>query len=192
MIGYSFGAVLGTELARLFEKIGKKVNFISLDGSLSLFKKYLNIAMRTENVTEENLDNWFAYSICFQILPNMSKPEILKMLSEDKTIEEKLKAAVTLIGVKKYSDDFLIKSYYGMSNRIKALIAATEKPSEIKLKTNILLIQPKVKLLNDMSSDYDLKKYTEGDVVIHSSDKRHFTLLEDQNVIDLIHDICKK
>lgn len=189
IIGYSFGAILGSKLGEIFQRREKNIKFISIDGSLSLLNKYLISSFKHTEISYENLENWLIHLICYNILPNSSKADINSILwKENGGSKEKLLKILDLSGNETYSKDFLIKSFYGMLNRIKAM---TETSNVYKLNSDIVLIRSNVSFINDIAEDYDLKLITKGKIVLHYSDKNHLTLLEDNKVIDIIVNECK-
>lgn len=186
IIGYSYGAVIGLELAKLLEKEGKNIKFISIDGSLSLFKKYLHLSMRNQEMNYQNLEDWLLVHFSFEI-----RTKSMKELLDAKNSEEKLQKVQNIFGSKKYSRNYLKNIFCGMQNRLQSVIDSHHDQNCDKLKAEIVLIRPNIGFLSDISDDYDLKLSTENDVRVCYSDKRHLTLLEDENVQNIIKELCK-
>lgn len=190
IIGHSFGATIAVEIAKKLEQNGQKVQLIAVDGSMTLIKKYLEGLVRGAEIAKLSLPELIIHQIAFEILPNVAKAEVVRELSKLKDSEDQIKKALSLSGIQKYSKEFLTKSFKGMINRLQAIGKATDEPTEPKLNANILLIRAKTGLLHDIEEDYGLDRVTNGEVAIHCSDETHFTLLEDQQVLDIIMDRC--
>lgn len=190
VIGYSYGGVLGIKLAEIFEKNGKKVKFISLDGSLILLKSFVQHSLKGLEPNSENLENWLLHQFSYEFPLILEKCDGLEIISNESKAVDKLKKALLSAEIEKYSDDFITKSFYGILNRLKAIID-TKESSEHKLAANIVLIRPKINIVNDIVEDYNLKLSTCHEVVIHYSEKRHLSLLEDEKVLNIIRNECR-
>lgn len=184
IIGYSFGGVLGLELAKLFETEGKKTTFISIDGSFRLIKKYVLKSLKNQT-SNEDLENWLFIQFGFEI-----KPGTMKTLLNGCDTEQKSEKLANMAELKKYSKNFIKISFQGILNRLKSILNFQNDREERKLNSGISLIRPNIGLLNDISDDYELKLCTNNDVKICYSDKRHLTLLEDVNVRQFIKELC--
>lgn len=178
--------MLGIKLAEIFERKGKIIKFISLDGSPSLFQKYIKSALKDLRPSKENLERWLMYHMCFEILPNSSQSEVTSKLTAIAGTEQKLKTASRMVENKKYSDDFILKSFYGVLNRIISIVNEPEKPLDEKLNSKIVLIRSKVSIINDIGCGYDLELFTKSKIDIHLSTKSHFALLEDSMTLETI------
>lgn len=189
IIGYSYGGILGLKLAEKLEKQGNKVKFISLDGSLSLLNTFLINSLKGIEPSYENLKQWLLQQFSFEFLPIAEQHDEFETMTKDSKPEDKLKKALNLAGIQKYSDDFIMKSFYGMLNRLKAVTEISEN-TNYKLSSNIVLIRSKIGLVNDIAEDYNLRSSTYNDVVIHYSERRHLTILEDQKVLEIIRNEC--
>lgn len=190
LIGHSFGALIAVELAKLLEQNGLTGEVICTDGSVLLFKRYLEMLMPSLDSSEENIQNFLFMQLAFEILPDIDLDSIRKILVEVKTHEARVEKFLSLMTKSDYSDAYLNDISYGLTNRVKMVLNENEEYSGERIKSNITLIRPSTNLVVDIDNDYKLKQYTSGQVFVSFIEGNHLTMLDNTQLYQIINNIC--
>lgn len=190
LIGHSFGALIAVELAKLLEQNGLTGEVICTDGSVLLFKRYLEMLMPSLDSSEENIQNFLFMQLAFEILPDIDLDSIRKILVEVKTHEARVEKFLSLMTKSDYSDAYLNDISYGLTNRVKMVLNENEEYSGERIKSNITLIRPSINLVVDIDNDYKLKQYTSGQVFVSFIEGNHLTMLDNTQLYQIINNIC--
>lgn len=190
VIGHSFGAIVAIELAKMLEANGLTGRVVCIDGSISLFKRYLKKVMPNMEATNENILNFLVVQMAFEILPHTQPAVIQKILNEEKTWEDRINKYVSLMPKQEYSHEYFKNICCGVHHRIKLVLKSDDNYKGDKIKSNITLIRPSASVDVDIDNDYQLSQYTNGSVAVTFIDGNHLSILDNIQLYQIINDIC--
>lgn len=190
LIGHSFGGCVAVELAKLLENNGLKGEVISIDGSVTVFKRGMNLLMPKIGQSDENLENYILMHIAFELLPDLQMDVLQKILFEHKTWDERSDAILKLVTQPEYSRVYLKNIGIGILNRIKMIMKESDEYSGERIRSSITLIRPTTHLVPDIENDYHLKQYTSGRVLVSFIEGNHMTMLDNIQLYQIINSIC--
>lgn len=192
VIGHSFGNVVALDLVKMLEKNGLVGQFIAIDGSLMLFKKFLKTLMSDGEPTIESIQDFLLVQLAFEILPEQ-KPEIIRnVLDEEKTWEARMDKYISLMARTDYSSEYLKQIGKGVQNRFKVILKAKDENVGQKIKENITLIRPSTFLVQNIEDNYGLQHYTDGAVILHYIDGTHLSMLDNPKLPVMINEMSEK
>lgn len=183
--------MVAIELAKVLEKNGLTGDVVNVDGSISLFKRFLKVKMPNMEPTDENVQNFLVAQIAFEILPELHPDAIGQVILEQKTMEDRIDKYVSLMKAREYSNDYVKNMGFGIINRFKMVLAEQESYSGEKIQSNITLIRPSTYLVADIDNDYQLNQYTSGQVFVKSIEGNHLTVLDNVELYETINEISK-
>lgn len=196
MIGHSLGGVLAIELAKVLEQNGLTGEVVCADGSLLLFKRFMKAIMPNVEATHENAQNFILSQMAFEMMPELQPDAVRTVLLEEKTWENRIDKFISLnkklIRKREFSDAYLKDIGYGISNRVKMVLAENEEYTGEKMQADITLIRPTKHLLADIDADYQLNRYTNGKVNVEFIEGNHLTMLDNEQLYKIINDISTK
>lgn len=186
LVGYSFGAFITLELARLLEESGMSGHIVLIDGAPDYLKK-LGIEQTTGKYTEESLQRMMMIGVIKMVFPD-ENTEITKEIIACKTWEAKLSKLLEFAKDQNmYSEGYIRTMTNAMFLRLKmALDTNVDNPKT--LKSPITLIRPTEVSVVDMDDDYSLSKYTEGAVSVRFIEGNHITMLENNKLPQIINE----
>lgn len=162
-----------------------------MDGSMLLFKKFIEALMPGQEPTDENIQNFLVQQIAFEILPEIHPDAILIIMMESITWDEKLDKYITLMQKRAYTNQYLRRIGYAMMHRFKMILnTPNSDPNIVKIQTDITLVRPTINLFADIDEDYQLGQYTNGTVSINYVGGNHLTMLDDIKLYPIINEIC--
>ena len=184
IIAHSFGTVVAIELCKMLEKAGLKGHLTMIDGSLLLTKKLLNSVQQGQN----DLEDVMLLLIALQVMPEVPTSEIQKILEEEKDFDAKIARCLVLMKERTYSEQYLRQVGYAFLNRSKVISDAIDEPTE-KVQASMTLLKPTVSTIVDIPDDYELTKYTSGAVRQIQLVGNHLTILENEELPQIINAI---
>lgn len=190
LIGHSFGGCIAVELAKLLENNGLTGEVISIDGSVTVFKRGMKLLMPKIGVSDENLENFILIHLAYQLLPELQMDVIYKLLSEKKTWDERSDAIINMVTQPEYSRGYLKNIGIGIMNRINMILNEHDEYNGERIRSNITLIRPTTHLVDTIENDYHLKQYTNGRVLVSFIDGNHMTMLDNVQLYQIINSIC--
>lgn len=191
LIGHSFGAVLGIKLAKILEQAGKLGEVICADGAVALFKQGMHTHIPQRETMDESVQHFILTQLVFEMLPEMGLDEIQKVLNEKKTFEERADTFIEMVPKSEYSKTYLKNFGYGLSNRMKMILNESDDCAGERIHSNITLIRPKTQnLIPNIPNDYDLNKYTRGQMTVNYVEGNHLTMLDNAELYSMVNVIC--
>lgn len=181
--------MVALELAKLLEQQGLTGQLISMDGSMLLFKKFLNALQPDMEPTIDSIQNFLLAQFAFEILPDQ-KPELIRsVLLEEPTWEKRMDKYISLMKKSDYSAEYLKDIGYGIQNRFKIVLKGKAEYDGEKIKANIILIRPTSNLVVGIENNYGLEAHTDGIVILHFVEGNHITMLDDTKLSEIINEV---
>lgn len=190
LIGHSFGGYVAIELAKLLERNGLTGEVISVDGSVMVFKRGMKLLMPNIDESDANVENFILMHIAFEALPELQSDVIQKLLSEHATWDARSDAVINMVTQPEYSRGYLKNIGLGIFHRIKMIMAESDEYTGERIRSNITLIRPTIHLVPGIENDYNLKKYTDGRVLVSFVEGNHLTILDNNQLYQIINNIC--
>lgn len=190
LIGHSFGAVLGIKLAKILEQSGLTGEVICADGAVALFKQGMQTHIPQRETMDESIQHFILTQLVFEILPDMELDEIQKVLTEKKTFEDRADTFIEMVPKSEYSKTYLKNFGYGLSNRMKMILNESDQCIGDRIRSNITLIRPKTHLIPNIANDYDLNKYTHGQMTVNFVEGNHLSMLDNAELYSIVNVIC--
>lgn len=191
IIGHSLGYLIGYELADILEKNGLSGHIISIDGALPLFQKFTLALLRGQEPNQQNIENMILHQIGHAIVTTLTPEQIQSARKESDSWDDKLNIYMSFVQERNYSDEYLKDIANAMLNRFKMVLSVGASATK-KIKSNITLVRPNTNLFQGSDDDYQLDKFTDGNVSTSFVDGSHTTMLDDTKLKQLICDICNK
>lgn len=192
LIGHSFGAVLGIKLAKILEQNGLTGEVICSDGAVALLKQGMKMHVPQRGTVDESIKHFILMQFVFETLPDMKLDEIQKVLNEKKTFDDQIDTFIELIPKSVYSKLYLKNFVNGLCNRMKMILNENDKFIGERIQSNITLIRPSVHFVTDIENDYNLKKYTDGQVDVNFVEGNHLSMLDHSEIYQICNIICAK
>lgn len=190
LVGYSFGAYITLELARLFEEIGMQGHILLIDGAPT-FLKNLSISTLgpTHEITDSAIQMMMLSVICHRVFPNDYPDEIILSLAELKTWPERLDRILEIARTAniEYSEQYMRDMVDALFVRLKSLFAY-DLDKNFKVQSSITLVRPTEVAVVDIDEDYELSKLTAGTVNLKFVEGNHQTMLDNEKLPDVIND----
>lgn len=186
LVGYSFGAFITLELAKMLEDSGLKGHVVLIDGG-PLFLKKLAVDQMSTSYSDEVVQIVLISGILHTIFPE-EQIDMAKLLEEHPTWEERVDRILDLCKDQQiYTQEYLRKMTYALFYRIKM---ALEYDLDIvnPIKSSITLIRPSEVSIVDIDEEYGLSKYTTGVVNLKFIEGNHITMLENPKLVQIIND----
>ena len=206
LVGYSFGAMVAIEIAKLLEESGLKGQIVLIDGAPTFLKKLVVdqvVFQQTFKQTSELIIYLFlkmpaTYSddavqivlisgIMRTVFPeeNIDVMEIMKIPTWDSRVEKLLDLSADQYI---YSTDYLRKMANCLYQRIKMVIDYKSDSNYI-LRSPITLVRPTEISIVDVEEDYGLHKLTNGTTNVKYVEGNHLTMLENPKLIQIINEL---
>lgn len=187
LVGYSFGAMITLELARHLEEAGMTGNVLLIDGA-PVFLKQLSYGQITTDITNESIQLMLIVAIVQNIFPEESPEQIMLKLTECPTWEKKVDKLVEFGRAQsEYSEQYMRSTTQAMYNRLKILLNYDTENVQ-RIKSHITLVRPTEVAVVDIDEDYELSRFTEGQVNLKFIDGNHTTVLDNDKLIQIIND----
>lgn len=186
LVGYSFGAFITLELAKMLEDSGLKGQVVLIDGA-PLFLKKLAVDQMSTSYSDEVVQVVLIAGILHTIFPD-ENVDMEKLLKECPTWEERVDRILEVCKDQQiYSEEYLRKMTNALFYRIKmALEYDTDAINPIK--SNITIVRPNEVSVVDIDEDYGLSKYTTGIVNLKFVEGNHITMLDNLKLSQIINE----
>ncbi|XP_053693616.1 fatty acid synthase [Sabethes cyaneus] len=184
LVGYSFGAFITLELARILEETGKRGQILLIDGAPKFLHK-LAIDQMSENWTEESIQIVLIAGILNTIFPEETT-DVLPIITECTSFESRIDKLLELAKDQNvYSENYLRMMTKALFNRIKITLLTDISKIE-PLESPITLVRPTEVSVVDIEEDYGLSEYTKGNVSLKFLEGNHITMLENPKLTQII------
>ncbi|XP_055698842.1 fatty acid synthase [Phlebotomus papatasi] len=191
LVGYSFGAFITLEIARLLEESGMSGQILLIDGAPAFLKR-LAIGQMTEDYTDETIQIVLISGIIRIIFPDENAEDLFARISELKTWEDRVNKLVELSKHQHvYSEGYLRLMADALLMRLKVILEA-DITNIVPLKCPITLVRPTEVSIVDIDEDYELSKYTTGPVNLKFIEGNHISMLENSKLPQIINDLDPK
>ncbi|XP_055376639.1 fatty acid synthase [Condylostylus longicornis] len=192
IVGYSYGALLSSEIVSQLENEGETVKLVLLDGS----PKYVTIFTRTQlsvKAGQEDPSPDMKHSLGLAyfgfVLGNLDYGEVIKVLLKEPTWDHKIKKVVDLISANiDKSPELITKTAISFYKKLEIAVAYS---SDIHLKCNVTLIKPTDISVN-LGEDYDLSEICSGSVKVVQVEGNHRTFLEIEESVKSIQSLIEE
>lgn len=191
LIGYSFGSLITFEIARALEATGMKGHVVLIDGAPTFLQQlsYGHIGAPV-NITDEMIQHMLILGILRHTFPEDSRDEVMSALTEANTWEDKINCLIQS-GSKlnlDYSENYLRNLVSSLFSRLK-MVFEFNADNITKIKSSITLIRPTEVAVVDIEENYELNKWTEGNVDLKFIDGNHATVLDNPRLAEIINDV---
>lgn len=187
LVGYSFGALITIELAKLLEEFGLKGQIVLIDGAPQFLKKLVVDQMPATH-SDEGVQNVLLSGIMRTIFPE-EKIDLMQIMKNNPTWEMRIEKVIEMATDQYlYSTDYLRTMANCMFQRIKMVIDYKTDPSHM-LKSPITLVRPTEISIVDVDEDYDIHKLTNGNTNVKYVEGNHLTMLENAKLIQIINEL---
>lgn len=186
LIGYSFGAILTLELARMLEERGKQGHVLLIDGAPA-FLKQMVIDSTAKELRDVDVEATIIRIAVMTLLQD-DQAEVIKSLLELPTWNEKVEKLNELgRQYHSYSDDYAKLMANALLMRVK--IALHNDVTKIrKIKSGITLVRPTEMSVVDIEEDYGLSAYTEGKFNLKFLEGNHSTIIDNPKLFMVINE----
>jgi fatty acid synthase len=186
LVGYSFGAFLTLELARMLEESGKKGHVVLIDGA-PLFLKKLAVDQMTTSYSDEAIQLVLFSGILRNVFPD-ENINVLTLLKEDQSWDERLDRMLEFCKDQSvYSIDYLRKMAYALFQRIK-LTLEFDLDNVTPIKSVVTLVRPNEVSVVDIDEEYGLTRYSKQSIVLKFINGNHITMLENPKLPQIINE----
>lgn len=188
LVGYSFGALVTLEIARLLEESGMTGQVLLIDGAPE-FLKQLAIGQMTEDYTEEIIQCVLVSGIIRTIFPDENPEDLFARISELTNWEDRVNKLIELSQNQHvYSEPYLRQSADALYKRLKVVLEADY--SKMKpIKAPITLVRPTEVSIVDIDEDYGLSNFTEGAINLKFIEGNHISMLENNKLPHIINEL---
>lgn len=191
LVGYSFGAYVTLELARLFEEFGMKGHILLIDGAPTFLKNLSlsTLGQHTQEISDSSIQMMMLSVICHRVFPNDYPDEIILSLAELKNWPDRVNRMIEIARTAKiqYSEQYMRDMVEMLFIRLKSLFAY-EVDKNFKVQSSITLVRPTEVAVVDIDEDYELSKLTAGTVSLKFIEGNHQTMLDNVKLTEVIND----
>lgn len=187
LVGYSFGAMITLELAKLLEAKGKKGQVVLIDGAPTFLKKLVVDQMPTTD-SDEAVQVVLLNGIIRTVYPE-EQIDVQQIMKENPTWEARVERMLDFASDQYlYSSDYLRSMANCLFQRIKMVLDYKADPSQI-LRSPITLVRPTEISIVDVDEDYGVHKLTKGITAVKYVEGNHFTMLENPKLVQIINEL---
>lgn len=187
LVGYSFGAMITIELAKLLEARGSRGQVVLIDGAPPFLKK-LVVDQMPATLSDEAVQNVLISGILRTVFPD-EKTDVIQIMKNNPTWESRIENMLEMTSDQYiYSNDYLRIMAHCLFQRIKMVINYKTNPSDM-LKSPITLIRPTEISIVDVDEDYGVHKLTNGTSNVKYVEGNHLTMLENIKLIQIINEL---
>ena len=188
LVGYSFGALLTIELARMLEKKGMSGKIILIDGA-PVFLQKLASGQIQSSFSDDAIQTILVIAILRNQFPEESMEELYARIGHCINFDERINKLAEISKEKKlYSEDYVRIMLTACFNRTKMTLNYDVKNVE-PIKSSITLIRPTEVSVVDIEEDYELSRFTEGPVTLKFVEGNHITMLENNKLSQIINEL---
>ncbi|KAJ8675796.1 hypothetical protein QAD02_011582 [Eretmocerus hayati] len=185
IVGHSYGALIGIEIARKLEGRGFSGRLTLIDGAPEYLRVYQNHHLG--NADQDLQDRILLYF--GNILAPEKMPEILQALKNSKTWENKVNAALDIYP--KTKDDLPLKTRQDLCTSFykRNLALLNYDISKLpKIKSSVKLFRPTSTPIKMDKEDYGLSEVTSGTVEVYHAEGDHLSMLKDERIAKTINE----
>lgn len=187
LVGYSFGALITIELARMLEESGMTGNILLIDGA-PVFLKKLSYGHIGHDVTDESIQLMLILAILQNIFPQENPADMLGRLSDCVTWQSKIDKLIEFgKSQAEYSETYMRSITEAMYNRLK-VVFDYDTENIVKIKSSITLVRPTEVAVVEVDERYELARFTDGMVNLKIIDGNHMTVLENNKLANIINE----
>lgn len=186
IVGYSFGAMVAIELAKLLEESGLRGQIVLIDGAPTFLKK-LVVDQMPAAYSDDAVQIVLISGIIRTIFPEESIDvmQIMKNPTWESRIESLLELATDQY---LYSTDYLRRMANCLFQRIKMVVDYKVESSYV-LRSPITLVRPTEISIVDVEEDYGVHKLTNGTTNVKYVEGNHLTMLENSKLVQIINEL---
>lgn len=188
LVGHSFGGYVAIELAKLLEQNGLTGQVISIDGSVTVFKRGMKKVM--PNIDVEFDEHVILATVVSHAMPEVPFDVIVQKFAENKSWDEQFDVLYNMAAKGEYSLEYLKAISVGVMHRVKMCMRESDEYGGERIQSNITLIRPTTNLVSDVENDYNLKQYTNGRVFVSFIEGNHVSMLDNVQLYQIINNIC--
>lgn len=187
LVGYSYGALITLELAKMLEDLGLRGQVVLIDGAPTFLKKLVVDQMPT-TYSDEAVQNVLISGIMRTVFPE-EKIDVMQIMINNPTWEQRIDKLLELaMDQYLYSSNYLRTMAYCLFQRIKMVINYKTDPKH-KLKSSITLVRPTEISIVDVDEDYGVNKLTKGTTNVKYVEGNHLTMLESSKLVQIINEL---
>lgn len=187
LVGYSFGAMVTIELAKLLEETGLRGQIVLIDGAPTFLKKLVVDQMPTTH-SDDSVQIVLISGIIRTIFPEESI-DVMQIMKNNPTWESRLEKLLELSSDQYlYSTEYLRKMANCLFQRIKMVINYKFESCTM-LRSPITLVRPTEISIVDVEEDYGIHKLTSGTTSVKYVEGNHFTMLDNSKLIQILNDL---
>lgn len=188
LVGYSFGAMITIELAKLLEAKGLRGQIVLIDGAPSFLKKLVVDQMPTTHSLDEAVQSVLISGILRTVYPEESI-DVMQIMKNNPTWELRIEKLLEMASDQYlYSTEYLRTMANCLFQRIKMVINYKTDPSHM-LRSPITLVRPTEISIVDVEDDYGIQKLTNGTTNVKYVEGNHLTMLEHAKLIQIINQL---
>lgn len=178
---HCFGSLVGLKLAAVLEAEGKVGKLFLIDGSPEHLLKQMQFYLPTD-CSDEELQRIIATGYAQKYINDNA---VIAEIARQKSLDLQV-AKIVEVGIKKTGvSPELVKSFMNsVAKRIKISLSQT-KFAKCR-QSVIILVKARTQMSVDISPDYGLQQYSTVDIVIHTLDGIHTSIIENPDLVDLI------
>lgn len=187
LVGYSYGAMITLELAKLLEAQGLKGQVVLIDGAPTFLKKLVVDQMPTTH-SDEAVQIVLLSGIIRTVYPE-EQIDVFQIMKDHPTWESRVERLLDFANDQYlYSSDYLRTMANCLFQRIKMVLNYKIDPSQI-LRSPITLVRPTEISIVDVDDDYGIQKLTKGITAVKYVEGNHFTMLENSKLVQIINEL---
>ncbi|XP_065083523.1 fatty acid synthase-like [Ochlerotatus camptorhynchus] len=182
---YSFGALVGIEIARCLQTRGIRGKLLLLDGAPKYLKLW-SLKQLNNNPTDEETQKLVMLALIAMCAPDIATEKIVSVL-QISAFEDQLEKVIELGAQQSvYSADYTRKMTKALCKRIK-MAALLNLDEDQPLDLPIMLVRPTESSFADIEDDYGLSNYTTGAITQRMIEGNHSTMLENSDLVEMIN-----
>ncbi|XP_065083526.1 fatty acid synthase-like [Ochlerotatus camptorhynchus] len=182
---YSFGALVGIEIARCLQTRGIRGKLLLVDGAPKYLKLW-SAKQLGENPPDEEIQKLIMLVLIAMVFPDQPAEKmfaIMEVPSFDGQIEKLIE-----LGAEQstYSADYTRMMTKALCKRIKMavyLYLDEDQPLDLP----ITLVRPTEVPFSDIEDDYGLSNYTTGEITLRMIEGTHSSMLENPTLVEMIN-----
>ncbi|XP_062548544.1 fatty acid synthase-like [Armigeres subalbatus] len=189
IIAYSFGSLIGIEIARYLQSKGVRGELVLLDGAPK-YLKYWSLKQLHNNPSDEEVQKLISLVLIAMILPDdrsETAMSILKISSFDNQIEKLIELGAEQ---SEYSPDYTRGMASALCRRVK-MAALLNLDEDQPLDLPITLVRPTEQPFTDIEDNYGLSSYTTGEITLRVVEGNHASMLDNPDLVEIINSFGK-
>lgn len=190
VIGYSFGALVAIEVARILEISGLSGHILCIDGSPVFLKKLVLKSIKADHFSLRKLENLILDNIASTCLPTLNLETFNERLFMLDDWQPKIQSLIDLLAVSecKIIEKYLLEAVTGFYNRS---VATFFYSITNRIQSDVTLVRPTEASITDIDDMYELHSHTEGTVSLKYVEGNHHSVLESSSLANIVNKILK-